>query len=71
MRYVSNYSTSVCFRTLHHMKADVILAMTCSVRENAEKKMWSRLDYFQSLKRQRPSSLPPLQIGVLGKVSVC
>jgi MiaB/RimO family radical SAM methylthiotransferase len=47
-------------------EADVILTVTCSVRENAEKKVWSRLDYFRSLKRKRSRKLPPLKVGVLG-----
>ena len=50
-----------------HSQADVILAVTCAIRENAEKKVWSRLDFFKSLKRKRPSSLPPLKVGLLGK----
>lgn len=34
------------------LEADVILINTCSVRENAEKKIFSRLQYFQSLKKK-------------------
>ena len=68
MRYLNDYCTIVYFQILYDMKADVILTMTCSIRENAEKKVWSRLDYFKSLKRQRSSDLPPLQIGILGKL---
>ncbi|GMO35112.1 MAG: tRNA (N6-isopentenyl adenosine(37)-C2)-methylthiotransferase MiaB [Candidatus Azobacteroides pseudotrichonymphae] len=44
------------------LEADVILINTCSVRENAEKKIFSRLQYFQSLKKKRNQ----LIIGVLG-----
>ena len=58
----------VHFQILYDLKADVILTMTCSIRENAEKKVWSRLDYFKSLKMRRSSDLPPLQIGILGKL---
>ena len=68
MRYLNNYCMIVPFQILYDLKADVILTMTCSIRENAEKKVWSRLDYFKSLKRQRSSDLPPLQIGILGKL---
>lgn len=48
------------------LQADVILAVTCSIRENAERKVWSRLDFFRSLKRKRSRDLPPLKVGVLG-----
>lgn len=41
--------------------------MTCAVRENAETKIWNRLNYFKSLKTKRSRDLPPLKIGLLGK----
>jgi tRNA-2-methylthio-N6-dimethylallyladenosine synthase len=44
------------------MEADVLLINTCSVRENAEQKVISRLEYFQSLKKKNKN----LIIGVLG-----
>lgn len=47
-------------------QADVILAVTCSIRENAEKKIWNRLDFFKSLKKKRSRDLPPLKVGLLG-----
>ncbi|MDR1257935.1 MAG: tRNA (N6-isopentenyl adenosine(37)-C2)-methylthiotransferase MiaB [Tannerellaceae bacterium] len=43
-------------------EADAIFINTCSVRDNAEQKIYSRLQYFQSLKRKRTH----LIIGVLG-----
>jgi tRNA-2-methylthio-N6-dimethylallyladenosine synthase len=43
-------------------KADAIFVNTCSVRDNAEQRVIGRLQYFQSLKRNRKS----LIIGVLG-----
>ncbi|WP_106830602.1 tRNA (N6-isopentenyl adenosine(37)-C2)-methylthiotransferase MiaB [Parabacteroides pacaensis] len=43
-------------------EADAILINTCSVRENAEQKIYGRLQYFQSLKRKKKS----LIIGVMG-----
>ncbi|XP_041463387.1 mitochondrial tRNA methylthiotransferase CDK5RAP1-like [Lytechinus variegatus] len=46
--------------------ADVILAVTCAIRENAEQKIWNRLKYFQSLKNNRRKGETPLKIGVLG-----
>lgn len=42
--------------------ADLILVNTCSIRDNAEQRVWGRLDLFSSIKRKRPSVL----IGVLG-----
>ena len=44
----------------------MILAVTCSIRENAENKIWNRLNYFKGLKRKRPKILPPLKVGLLG-----
>jgi tRNA-2-methylthio-N6-dimethylallyladenosine synthase len=43
-------------------EADLILVNTCSVRDNAEQKVLSRLQYFQSLKRKKKN----LIVGVLG-----
>ena len=42
--------------------ADVILYNTCSVREHAEQKVWSRLGELRAVKRRRPD----LVIGVIG-----
>ena len=43
-------------------EADLILINTCSVRDNAEQKVISRLEYFQSLKKKNKK----LIVGVLG-----
>ncbi|MCC7349177.1 MAG: tRNA (N6-isopentenyl adenosine(37)-C2)-methylthiotransferase MiaB [Phycisphaerales bacterium] len=43
-------------------RADVILFNTCSVREHAEQKVWSRLGELRPHKQQRPE----LVIGVIG-----
>ncbi|MCU0377496.1 MAG: radical SAM protein [Bacteroidales bacterium] len=43
-------------------KADLILVNTCSIRENAEQRVWGRLDLFRSEKRKRPQVI----VGVLG-----
>lgn len=42
--------------------ANVILLNTCSVRENAEEKIFHRLDHLKSIKRGKPSTV----IGILG-----
>ncbi|MBI1189646.1 MAG: radical SAM protein [Tepidisphaera sp.] len=42
--------------------ADVVLYNTCSVREHAEQKVWSRLGELKAAKEQRPG----LVVGVLG-----
>ncbi|MDD4922637.1 MAG: tRNA (N6-isopentenyl adenosine(37)-C2)-methylthiotransferase MiaB [Bacteroidales bacterium] len=43
-------------------EADLVLMNTCSIRDNAEQKIFSRLQYFQSLKKKGKK----LVIGVLG-----
>jgi len=50
-------------RTKEMDKANVILINTCSIRENAEKKVWHRLNEFHKFKRRKVD--PPV-IGVLG-----
>lgn len=50
-------------------KSDLILINTCSIRDNAEQKVWNRLNFFKSIKRKRSrknSKKPPPVIGVLG-----
>jgi len=42
--------------------ADVILINTCSIRENAETRVYGRLDVFWQIKKSRPSVL----VGVIG-----
>lgn len=46
--------------------ADAILLNTCSIRDNAEQKIVSRLAYLNSLRRKRPKDAPRLIIGVIG-----
>ncbi|KAF4517725.1 hypothetical protein B566_EDAN013403 [Ephemera danica] len=48
--------------------ADIILIVTCAIREGAETKVWNRLKYLKSLKnaRLRDKKEFPLKIGVLG-----
>ena len=42
--------------------ADVILINTCSIRDNAEQRIWGRLAFFGQLKKRKHS----LKVGVLG-----
>lgn len=43
--------------------ADVVLLMTCAIRENAEDKIWNRLNFIKSFERINKK---PLTVGVLG-----
>lgn len=43
-------------------KADVILINTCSIRDNAEQRIWGRLRQFVQIKKKKPS----LIIGIIG-----
>lgn len=43
-------------------KADIILVNTCSIRENAEQRVWGRLDVFKQIKKKKPE----LTVGVIG-----
>ena len=42
--------------------ADVILANTCSIRDNAEQRIWGRIDQFKIQKKKRPGVI----IGIVG-----
>ncbi len=42
--------------------ANVILLNTCSIRENAEQKIYNRLDHLKGIKRNKPATV----IGILG-----
>lgn len=45
-------------------EADAVFLNTCSIRDNAEQKIFSRLDYFASLRRKHKTN--KLILGVLG-----
>jgi len=45
-----------------YKEADVILVNTCSIRDNAEKRVLNRLENFQALKKHKPGTI----IGMLG-----
>jgi tRNA-2-methylthio-N6-dimethylallyladenosine synthase len=48
--------------TASESEADLVFINTCSIRENAEEKVWNRLKHWRSLKRKKPG----LTVGVLG-----
>jgi tRNA-2-methylthio-N6-dimethylallyladenosine synthase len=48
--------------TQNKEEADLILINTCSIRDNAEQRVWGRLDVFRQQKKQRPG----LMVGVIG-----
>jgi tRNA-2-methylthio-N6-dimethylallyladenosine synthase len=43
-------------------EADIILINTCSIRENAEQRIWGRLNTFKQIKKDKPGLL----VGVIG-----
>nr|XP_015220191.1 PREDICTED: CDK5 regulatory subunit-associated protein 1 isoform X4 [Lepisosteus oculatus] len=53
-------------RTKDPSQADVILLVTCSVREKAEQTIWNKLRQLATLKQKRPKTRSPLKLGVLG-----
>lgn len=53
-------------RTLEIKDADVVLIVTCAIRDSAEERIWGRLNYFKGFKKLRGSDRPSLKIGLLG-----
>ena len=49
-------------RTEEIGEADVIMANTCSIRDNAEQRIWGRIDFFNLQKRSRHGVV----VGILG-----
>ena len=49
-------------RTEDMSEADVIMANTCSIRDNAEQRIWGRIDQFFGQKKARPDVI----VGILG-----
>ena len=49
-------------RTEDIAQADVIMANTCSIRDNAEQRIWGRVDYFSGFRKARKGVL----VGILG-----
>uniref|UniRef100_A0A1A8LLZ2 CDK5 regulatory subunit associated protein 1 n=1 Tax=Nothobranchius pienaari TaxID=704102 RepID=A0A1A8LLZ2_9TELE len=53
-------------RTADLSQADVVLLVTCSIREKAEQTIWNRLQQLTAMKRKRLKTQPPMKIGILG-----
>jgi len=49
--------------------ADIILVVTCAIREGAENKIWNKINLYKGLKnvRSKFKDKIPIKIGVLGK----
>nr|XP_061814096.1 mitochondrial tRNA methylthiotransferase CDK5RAP1-like [Nerophis lumbriciformis] len=53
-------------RTAYISEADVVLLVTCSIREKAEQTIWNRLQQLTAMKNKRLRSRTPMKIGILG-----
>ncbi|XP_070696909.1 mitochondrial tRNA methylthiotransferase CDK5RAP1 [Pempheris klunzingeri] len=53
-------------RTADLSQADVVLLVTCSIREKAEQTIWNRLQQLTAMKKRRLKSQTPMKIGILG-----
>lgn len=43
-------------------QADLVMANTCSIRDNAEQRIWGRIEAFNQLRASRPG----LIVGIVG-----
>ncbi|XP_073325045.1 mitochondrial tRNA methylthiotransferase CDK5RAP1-like isoform X2 [Pagrus major] len=53
-------------RTVDLSEADVVLLVTCSIREKAEQTIWNRLQQLTAMKKRRLKTQTPMKIGILG-----
>ncbi|XP_017296633.1 CDK5 regulatory subunit-associated protein 1 [Kryptolebias marmoratus] len=53
-------------RTASLSEADVVLLVTCSIREKAEQTIWNRLQQLTAMKKKRLATNSSIKIGVLG-----
>ena len=49
-------------RTENMEEAQLIMANTCSIRDNAEQRIWGRLEVFDQQRKARPGTL----VGIMG-----
>lgn len=59
---VSIMQTDGYFHTDNLEEADIVLINTCSIRDNAEQRIWGRLDELRRFRKKKPS----LVVGVIG-----
>ncbi|XP_066259811.1 CDK5RAP1-like protein [Euwallacea similis] len=53
-------------KTTSLLDADVVLIVTCAIRDSAEEKIWNKLNYIRGLKNKRSKKKPSLKVGILG-----
>ncbi|KAJ3646631.1 hypothetical protein Zmor_024210 [Zophobas morio] len=53
-------------RTENLMEANVVLIVTCAIREGAESKIWGRLDYLKGVNKTKSLFSSKFKIGILG-----
>uniref|UniRef100_A0A669BUW4 MTTase N-terminal domain-containing protein n=1 Tax=Oreochromis niloticus TaxID=8128 RepID=A0A669BUW4_ORENI len=58
-----DYQRTMCV----YLQADVVLLVTCSVREKAEQTIWNRLQQLTAMKKKRLKTHTPMKIGLLGE----
>lgn len=46
-------------------EANIVLLITCSIRDNAEQKIWNKLQMLNGVRKKR-SKRQPMKIGLLG-----
>lgn len=49
--------------------ADIVLLVTCAIRDGAEQKIWNKLFHLSRMKEKRKETVP-LKIGLLGMINV-
>nr|CAI5853975.1 unnamed protein product [Callosobruchus analis] len=49
------------------IEADVILILTCAIRDSAEEKIWGRLDFLKGIKRTRRKDRPSRLLGCMAE----
>ena len=49
-------------RTEEMADADLVMANTCSIRDNAEQRIWGRIEVFHQLRSKKPG----LVVGIVG-----
>lgn len=47
--------------------SDIVLLVTCAIRDKPENKIWTRINQIRSIKRFR-GKFDPLKVGILGKI---